>query len=106
MAQLKIKYKLFTAYYLQTDRQIERMNQILEQYLQCFCDYQQTNWVRLLPIKMLAYNILEHSITKKTPFFINRKFKTNISLEIRKYEELILYIIIIVKEIYKLQNKL
>ena len=39
-------------------------------------------------------------------FFLNKGFKADISLEIRKCEELILYIIIIVDEIYKLQEKL
>ena len=46
MAQLNIKHKLFIAYHLQTDRQTERINQTLEQYLRYFCDYQQTNWVK------------------------------------------------------------
>ena len=59
----------------------------------------------MLPIKILAYNILEYSITKRTPFFINKEFKADISIKIRKYEELVLYTVIIIKEIYKLQNK-
>ena len=45
-------------------------------------------------------------MTKKTPFFINKGFKADVSIKIRKCEELVLYIIIIIKEIYKLQNKL
>ena len=48
------------------------------------------------------YNTSEHSITKRTPFFINKGFKANISIKIRKCEELVLYIVIIVKEIYEL----
>ena len=55
---------------------------------------------------MLAYNILEHSTIKRTLFFINRGFKVNILLEIRKCEELVLHIVIIVEEIHELQNKL
>ena len=102
MAQLSVKHKLFIAYYPQTDGQTERMNQTLEQYLRYFCDYQQTNWVRLLPIGIIAYNISEHSITRRTPFFINKGFKADVLLEIRECEELILYIVIMVKEIYEL----
>ena len=82
------------AYYPQIDGQIERINQTLKQYLRYFCDYQQTNWVRLLPIEILAYNISEHSITKRTPFFINKEFKADVLLEIRKCEELVPYIVI------------
>ena len=59
----------------------------------------------MLPIGMLTYNILEYSITKRTPFFINKKFKADVSIKIRKCEELVLYIVIIMEEIYKLQNK-
>ena len=44
----------------------------------------------------------EHSTTKRTPFFMNKGFKADILLEIRKCEELILYIVIIIKEIYEL----
>ena len=36
---LGIKTKLFTAFHPQTDGQIERMNQELEQYLQMFIDH-------------------------------------------------------------------
>ena len=59
-----------------------------------------------MPIGILAYNTLEHSITKKTPFFINKGFKTDVFIEIRKYEELVPYIIIIMEEIYELQEEL
>ena len=78
------------------------MNQILEQYLRCFCDYQQTNWVQLLPIRIIVYNISEHSTTKRTPFFINKGFEADVSIKIKKCEELVLYTVIIVEEIYKL----
>ena len=42
---LGIETKLLTSFYLQTDRQIERMNQKLEQYLQFFIDHRQKNWL-------------------------------------------------------------
>jgi len=38
---LEIETKLLTAYYLQTDGQIERVNQKLEQYLWMFIDHRQ-----------------------------------------------------------------
>ena len=51
---------------------------------------------------MLAYNILEHSITERTLFFINKEFEADVLLKIRKYGELVLYTLIIVKEIHEL----
>ena len=41
---LGIGTKLLTAFHLQTNRQTERMNQELEQYLQMFIDYHQEQW--------------------------------------------------------------
>ena len=52
------------------------------------------------------YNTSEYNTIKRTPFFINKGFKADVSIKIRKYKELILYIIIIIKDIYKLQNEL
>ena len=55
---------------------------------------------------MLAYNTLEHSIIKRTLFFINRGFEADVFIKIREYKELVPHTVIIVEEIYKLQNKL
>jgi len=41
---LEIKSKLSTAFHPQTDGQIERVNQELEQYLRIFIDYRQEQW--------------------------------------------------------------
>ena len=41
---LGIEMKLLTLFYPQTNRQMEYMNQELEQYLQFFIDYRQKNW--------------------------------------------------------------
>ena len=48
------------------------------------------------------YNTSKHSTIKRTPFFINKGFKVDVSIKIRKCEELVLYIIIIVNKIYEL----
>jgi len=41
---LGIETKLLTLYHPQIDRQIERMNQELEQYLRFFVDHRQKDW--------------------------------------------------------------
>jgi len=41
---LGIETKLLTLYHPQTDRQMERMNQELEQYLRFFIDHRQKDW--------------------------------------------------------------
>ena len=42
---LGIKTKLSTVFHSQTDDQIKRMNQELEQYLRFFVDYRQKDWL-------------------------------------------------------------
>ena len=44
----------------ETDGQTERVNQILEQYLRIYINYQQNDWVPLLPLAEFAYNNTSH----------------------------------------------
>jgi hypothetical protein len=53
---LKFKIKLSFAYHPETDGQIERVNQVLEQYLRCTINYHQDNWIELLPLAKFAFN--------------------------------------------------
>jgi hypothetical protein len=71
LASLNVKLNLSTAFHPQTDGQTERVNQVLEQYLRAYCNYQQDNWQDLLPQAEFAYNSAIHSSTGKTPFFAN-----------------------------------
>jgi len=43
----------------------------MEQYLRAFCNYEQDNWVELLPLAKLAYNNAIHGSTRITPFWAN-----------------------------------
>ncbi|MBW0499942.1 hypothetical protein O181_039657 [Austropuccinia psidii MF-1] len=67
--QLKISRDLSTAFHPETDGQTERVNQILEQYLQMYVSYHQDDWHTWLPLAEFAYNNAEHSSTKQSPFF-------------------------------------
>ena len=64
-----------TAYHPQTDGQTERLNQMLEQYLRCYLNYQQDNWVTLLPLAQFAYNSAKQETTQVSPFFANYSFE-------------------------------
>ena len=80
---LGIKANLSTAYHPETDGQTERVNQVLEQYLRVYINYQQDDWVNLLPLAEFVYNNTSHSATMVTPFFANKGFnpKLEVSLE-------------------------
>jgi len=80
---LDINANLSTTYHPETDGQTEWVNQILEQYLWVYVNYQQDDWVNLLPLADFAYNNTLHSATMVTPFFANKGFhpKLEVSLE-------------------------
>lgn len=59
-----IQWNRSTAYHPQSDGQTERVNQVLEQFLCIFCNYQQTNWTQLLLLAEFAYNNAKHSYTE------------------------------------------
>lgn len=68
---LGITITVSTAYHLQTDGQMECVNQELEQYIQLFVNEQQDNWDTLLPLGEFTYNNHVHSATQHLPFFID-----------------------------------
>jgi len=68
---LGIQTKLSTAYHPQTDGQIERINQELEQYLRVFIDHRQEQWPDWLGMVEFAYNNKIHTATKTSPFKAN-----------------------------------
>ena len=67
---LGIESAMTTAYHPQADGQTERVNQILEQYLRCYVEYNLDDWSRLLSTAEFAYNNAKHEGTKETPFFL------------------------------------
>ncbi len=54
--------------------QVERVNSTLKQYLRIYCNYQQDNWSKLLPLAEFAYNNAPHSTTGVSPFFANKGY--------------------------------
>ena len=71
---LDIQLHLSTAFHPETDGQTERVNQVLEQYLRLYADYQQKNWSTLLPLAEFTYNNTSHSSTTVSPFFANKGY--------------------------------
>jgi len=62
---------LSTAFHPQMQGQRQRQNQTMEQKLKAFWNFQQDNWVELLPLAELSYNYAIHASTKMTPFWTN-----------------------------------
>jgi len=81
---LGIKTKLLMVFHPQTDGQIERMNQELEQYLRMFINHRQEQWLEWLGMAEFAYNNKVHSSTKVSPFKANNGQNPRMGFELRK----------------------
>ena len=84
-AKLKIKHKLLTAYYSQTDEQSEWMNQTVKTYLHHYVNQKQNNWIQLLLMAQYAYNNTRNKIIKITSFFVNYKYHSKIWRQSQTY---------------------
>ena len=80
MDMMGIKMKMSTAFHPQTDGQTERTNQTLEQYLRCYVNYRQDDWVSYLPVAQLAYNGSISDPIGMTPFRANYGFDPRTTL--------------------------
>src|SRR5258708_11811106 len=63
-----------SGYHLEGDGQTERANQVLEQYLRVYTNYQQDDWATLLPMAEFAYNNAMNVTTGVSPFFANKGY--------------------------------
>ena len=79
-----IDTKLLTAYHPQIDRQTERMNQKLEQYLRMFIDHRWKQWPDWLVMVEFAYDNKVQTSTKVSPFKTNIGQDLYMGFEIRK----------------------
>ncbi|TPX47565.1 hypothetical protein SeLEV6574_g02595, partial [Synchytrium endobioticum] len=77
---LDIKTNFSTARHPQSDGQTERVNAIVEQYLRCYANTQQKDWIKYLSLAEFAYNSAEHSSTKTSPFYANYGFNPRMDL--------------------------
>ncbi|SOV05792.1 uncharacterized protein UDID_18521 [Ustilago sp. UG-2017a] len=67
--QMGMKHLLSTAYHPQTDGQTKRVNQVVEQYLRMYCNYEQNDWAGLLNTAAFVYNNTVHNSISVSPFF-------------------------------------
>jgi hypothetical protein len=66
-----IEHSLSTANHQQTDGPTERMIQFIEQHLRHYLDWNQDNWVELLPLAQFALNNAKNTSTGEVPHFAN-----------------------------------
>ncbi len=71
---LSMKLHFTSGYHLEGNSQTEWINQVLEQYLHAYTNYQQDNWALLLPLVEFAYNNATSATTGVSPFFANKGY--------------------------------
>jgi len=81
---LGIETKLSTAYHPQTDRQTERTNQELEQYLRMYVNHRQNNWSEWLAMAEFAFNNKVYTAIKMSLFKVNYGREPRMGFDIRK----------------------
>ena len=64
LSSLGTKLKMSTAYYPETDRQTERINQVIQNYLKIYINNNHSNWVQLLLLAQMAINNRMVRLTK------------------------------------------
>ena len=71
-----------SGYHLEGDGQMEHLNQVLEQYLQAYTNYQQDDWSSLLPLAEFAYNNATNKTTGVSLFFTNKGYHPSLAVEL------------------------
>jgi len=66
--QLEVTQNLSMAYHPQTDGQLEKTNQHIETALRIYCNYQQNDWAKWLPMVQYAINARPSAMTKQAPY--------------------------------------
>src|SRR5215475_1887399 len=79
---LDMKLHFTSGYHPEGDGQTERLNQTLEQYVRVYCNYQQDDWFRLLPLAEFAYNNAPNATTGISPFFANKGYHPNLDIRL------------------------
>jgi Integrase core domain len=77
---LDMQLHFTSGYHPEGDGQTKHSNQTLEQYLRIYCNYQQDNWLELLPLAEFAYNNAPSATTGVSPFFANKGYHPNITV--------------------------
>jgi len=71
-----------SGYHPEGDGQMEQVNQVLEQYLQVYMNYQQDDWAKLLPLTEFTYNNATNATMGVSPFFANKGYHPELTTDL------------------------
>lgn len=70
-----VNLRMSSAKHPQTDGASEVMNRMLENYIRCFCNYEQDDWDLFLPCAEFAYNSAVSEDLRLCPFEVDLDWK-------------------------------
>src|SRR6266850_4281312 len=79
---LQMELHFTSGYHPEGDSQTKHINQVLEQYLRAYTNYQQDDWASLLLVAEFVYNNAPSATTGVSPFFMNKGYHPNLSADI------------------------
>ncbi|RVW96894.1 Transposon Tf2-8 polyprotein [Vitis vinifera] len=74
--------KFSTTNYPQMDGQAERVNALLKEYLRHYVSATQQNWLELMDVAQLSYNLHQSSVTGKSPFEVVIGFQPRMPMDV------------------------
>src|SRR5258708_7815429 len=80
---LQMRLHFTSGYHPEGDGQTEHANQVLEQYLQTYMNYQQDDWATLLPMAEFVYNNATNAMTGVSPFFTNKGYHPEFTVDLQ-----------------------
>src|SRR5260221_1547226 len=72
-----------SGYHPEGDGQTEHVNQVLEQYLWTYTNYQQDNWATLLLMAKFPYNNATNTMMGVSPFFTNKGYHLEFTVDLQ-----------------------
>jgi len=79
---LDMRLHFTSGYHLEADSQTEYTNQTLKELLRIYCNYQQLDWSRLLPLAKFIYNNMLSSTTSVSSFYANKGYHPKMQLQV------------------------
>ena len=81
---LSIRLHFTSGYHSEANGQAECTNQTLKQFLWIYCNYQQLDWSRLLPLAEFTYNNTPLSTTGVSPFYANKGYHPQLQVQVER----------------------
>src|SRR5260221_2245256 len=80
---LRMRLHFTSGYHPEGDRQMEHTNQVLEQYLWTYTNYQQDDWAMLLLMAEFAYNNTTNAMMGGSLFFMNKGYHPEFTADLQ-----------------------